>query len=163
MNNTLILLAGKYLIFIYVLPFIYFIFKGRRRLIFKSILSTFLAIGLALFINFISPIARPFEVWQTEPTVPIFLFEHDPNLRTSSFPSKHVSAGAAIAFSFWSQSPLLGTALLLGTLFMGTARVFALIHRWIDVAGGLVVGLVSVQLVRVFWSVSRSSEKPKEV
>ncbi len=147
MNNTLILLAGKYLIFVYLLPFFYYLLKGRGRIVSKAVLSTGLAIGLALFINFTFPTARPFEVWQTEPTVPVFLFEHDPDLRTSSFPSKHVSAGAAMAFSFWGQSPVLGAALMVGTLFMGTARVFALIHRWVDVLGGLFVGMLSCYLV----------------
>ena len=147
MDNILILIAGKYLIFLFTLPFIYFFLKGRQELVVKAVLSTCLAIGLALFINFVFPVARPFEVWQTEPTVPIFLFEHDPRLRTASFPSKHVSAGAAIAFSFWAQSPFLGVALLVGTLFMGTARVFALVHRWIDVIGGVILGLSSYYII----------------
>ena len=147
MNNILILIAGKYLIFLFTLPFIYFFLTGRRELVVKAAFSAGLAIGLALFINFVFPVARPFEVWQTEPTVPIFIFEYDSNLRTASFPSKHVSAGSAIAFSFWPQNALLGVALFVGTLFMGTARVFSLIHRWIDVIGGVILGLFSYYII----------------
>jgi len=151
----LVLITAKYFIFLFALPLLYFWFKGERRLVLRAVFAALLSGILAFLIGFLFPVERPFEIWDTEPAVPVFFFEHNPDLRTASFPSKHTAVGFAIAFSFFVYDATLGGLLLVGALLMGAGRVFAFVHRWIDVGGGIFVGLVSVQLIKLFSSVFR--------
>ncbi len=143
MSDFLILFTGKYLIFLFLLPLVYFWLKGNKRLVFQVLLAVFLVNVVALLIGFIFPLSRPFEVAETSPRVPVFFLEHNARFRTASFPSKHVAASASIAFSILMGSSFLGSALLAVPFLVGAGRVLAYVHRWPDVIGGFGLGMLA--------------------
>jgi undecaprenyl-diphosphatase len=69
----------------------------------------------------------------------------------TSFPSDHTTAATAIALGLlvFTAFRTTGALLLLAALLIGFARIFVGIHWPIDIAGGLLTGLVGVAVVAV--------------
>lgn len=72
----------------------------------------------------------------------------------TSFPSDHTTAAAAIGLGLLLLTPFhkLGALALGGALLIGFARVFVGIHWPIDIAGGLLTGMIGAALV---WGAER--------
>ncbi|MEA2020558.1 MAG: phosphatase PAP2 family protein [Patescibacteria group bacterium] len=148
MADFLILAIGKYLVFVFLLPLVYFWLKGKKSVVFQALLAVLIANILSLLVGIVFPALRPFELAETSPRVPIFFLEQNSRFRTTSFPSKHAAASAAIAFSVLVDNKLLGLVLLAFALSVGAGRVWAFVHRWFDVVGGFGLGLFAAFVAR---------------
>ena len=64
-------------------------------------------------------------------------------INNPGFPSDHMLLATVAVVAVWFLTPYRKYALLLGSLalLMGVARVLALVHTPIDIAGGIVAGL----------------------
>lgn len=133
-----------YLTFIFLV--VYWI-KGndeKRQLVLKAILATLLALIVAFVIGLIDPTARPFvagigHTWMV----------HAP---TPSFPSDHMTIFSVLMTSFYlAKKQLLSLILAMTGLLTAWARVYVGIHFPLDMLGGLLLGVVSSQIVTIIW------------
>ena len=67
-------------------------------------------------------------------------------INNPGFPSDHVLLGTVVVLAVYYLTPYRRLSYLLGilTLVMGVARVAALVHSPVDIAGGLVAGMVGI-------------------
>lgn len=136
MDSVIVFLAS-YLIFTIVLAAIFVGYRTKRRreyilaLILAGILAWDLsAIAGALFVN-----PRPFVSLNIEPLIP-----HGPD---NGFPSQHVVLAmtlTAVIYFYWRR---LAVAAFILTLLVGAGRVWAHVHSWIDIVGGLAIGAIA--------------------
>lgn len=79
----------------------------------------------------------------------------------ASFPSDHTTAATAVGLGLLLFTPFrkLGVSALLAAVLIGFARVFVGIHWPVDIAGGLLTGLIGAALV---WGVALlvNSQRP---
>jgi membrane-associated phospholipid phosphatase len=75
---------------------------------------------------------RPFVEHNIQP-----LFAHGPD---NGFPSEHTVLAMTLTSVIYFYRRRLATAALAMTLLVGAGRVWAHVHSWIDIAGGLVIG-----------------------
>ena len=101
---------------------------------------------------------RPYAVLQHTPpfsqlaVVPAILyqlpvFSYLQKTAQYSFPSGHAALYGAISFVIWWRFGIIGWIFLGATLFMGMARVAAVLHWFSDVCVGLLIGILSAVLV----------------
>ena len=130
--------------FILISVFLAFILEPDWRRRVYSILFILLAIIFSRgffvpLINVVFPRMRPFEALGFEPMT------HAP--QTPSFPSGHAAIFFSLATAVFFLRPKWGVAIGIATFFIGVARVFSGVHWPTDIAGGILVGLISGLLV----------------
>jgi undecaprenyl-diphosphatase len=139
--DTLIIFAGKYLIYLIILigaGYLFFVRDIKRFALFAAV-SLALAYALGWVAGHLWYNARPFAVDGTLP-----LIAHVPN---NGFPSDHMLLGAAIAAIVFAYNRTLGVILGVLALVVGFARVAAGIHHWADIAGSIAIAAVVVWAV----------------
>jgi len=142
MVTLLIIFCAKYLIFLFIAPLTFFWMGGQQKLLRRTFFGGALAYILAIIIGFVFPVLRPFEKTGSFPILPVFFFEQYPQLRTASFPSKHMAAAVLISLVVMSQSKFWGAVFLILAFLVGWGRVAAQVHTWWDILGGAVLGLL---------------------
>lgn len=148
--NILIIFLAKYLIFLFMAPPTFFWMGGERFLFWRAFLGGALVYGLALLTGFIFPVPRPFEEVGNFPPLPVFFFEQYPQLRTASFPSKHMAVAVLISLIVLSRSKFWGVVFLVLAFLVGWGRVLAQVHTWWDIFGGAVLGVLCALLINHF-------------
>lgn len=85
--------------------------------------------------------SRPYQQYRLKPITSHFFSEEttEPN----SFPSRHMSAYAPIAFVITLADPTLGIFLMGVVLMTGIARVILGFHHPADIIGGILLGIVT--------------------
>ncbi|HEY8885882.1 MAG TPA: phosphatase PAP2 family protein [Candidatus Microsaccharimonas sp.] len=130
------------------------LFKVPRGTRFESY-SRILMAGLTTYLiaHFIASIyqpnfERPFELLGAAPGA---LYLNNPG-----FPSDHALFATAIVAAVWFETRMKKTTLVLAiiTLLMCTGRVLALVHTPLDIAGGIVFGLIGA-----VWYLNKGSDK----
>lgn len=74
----------------------------------------------------------------------------DPFYGVASFPSRHTAIAAAIFLSFLFNRSKWSMFFLVITAWVGVARIFVGVHYPIDILGGILVGGVSVIILKLF-------------
>lgn len=101
--------------------------------------TTVLALGLvAVMVKAAGAVwtdPRPFVVDHVAP-----LISHSVD---NGFPSDHTALAAAVATVVFFRHRRLGIGLLALTVVLGASRVFALVHHWPDIIGGLAIGVAA--------------------
>lgn len=137
--------GAEYLIYLtIVLMFILsfrFTFKEK-----KAMLLAFLAIPIAVLlikgIHFFFFENRPFVYYDITP-----LIAHNPN---ASFPSRHASIMSVITFAYFIYRSKWAPFFLVFLIWVGLARVYVGVHYPLDIVGGIILGIVSLIIGKLF-------------
>lgn len=145
--DTIAILAAKYMILIFVIPFVYlWIKKGDKN---KDIALYSLYAGiLGVLINFVIGYfyfhARPFML-----NMGTLLFPYSAD---SSFPSDHATLMLSIALTmiYFKETRKLGVILGILGLIGGFARVFAGVHFPFDILGSIGIAIIASLIIYYF-------------
>ena len=152
-----ILFLAEYLQYFLVAGFLIYVFRaiaGKREKII-AVVAAFAAAILSRFvfteiIRFFYHHPRPFLVLPVRDLIPE---------NSYSFPSGHASFFFAFSTIVYSYNKKLGIFFFIASFLMGLARVAAGVHYPSDIAGGLIVGIISgfiiLKLKSKFLSASR--------
>ncbi len=77
------------------------------------------------------------------------LISHDP---TASFPSSHTAFFFALSTAIFFYNKKLGSALLIGSLLIGLARVISGVHWPLDIIAGAAIGILSAIAINEYYS-----------
>lgn len=150
--NSLIVFIAQYFIFLSVIGWIVVLIRlpknsRIRYIIFTALIGAGSLLVAALLKHFIHD-PRPFVVGHFTP-----LFAHAPD---NGFPSDHTLLGAALAFATFPFSKKIGVLLLANAILVGSMRVAAGVHHWLDIIGSIVICFI-VSLI--FYGLMRWSMK----
>ncbi len=139
-----IIFLAKYLGYILLAVFIFLYLKNRRKdfliiPLLSALISRFVFTEIIRFFYF-RP--RPFVEQGISP-----LIEH---ASTASFPSGHAAFYFALSAGVYRYNKKAGFWFFGASLIIGLARMFAGLHYFTDILGGLLIGLLSYFLVRYF-------------
>jgi len=142
----IITFLASYLIWVLFAGLLYlWIIDGRvkKEVALHAFFAAIIALGIAEILKIIFHTTRPFVL---EGLTPLTLTI--PN--TGAFPSTHTAVAFALSISVWRHNKKIGWLFLAVALTIGLARVLALVHWPIDIAGGIAVGLfVAIGLERL--------------
>lgn len=137
MTNQLIIIIAQYAVFLLpiIAGVIFFRLPVDER---KKYFATLALGGVCAFLLaklgshfFFDP--RPFVAGHITP-----LFPHIPD---NGFPSDHTTFGATFAFVGFFYARRWGLVMMPIAVAVGVARVLTHVHSWIDIIGGVAVGL----------------------
>jgi undecaprenyl-diphosphatase len=115
-------------VLIILITFIYGLLKKNNKIRFYSVNTViFLAFSLiiAAFISAIFYIPRPFVKYKFTPLLP--------HVDDSSFPSDHATVTMSIATGFYSLNRIFGITLIIFSIIVGFAKVYAGHHSFLDI------------------------------
>lgn len=135
--DSIIVFLANYLIFVIGLAAIFVAYKEKKKLefIMAVVIAGILAVDLAAVAGAMFYNPRPFVTQGIEPLV-----EHGPD---NGFPSQHTVLAMTLTAVIYFYRRHLAAVAMIFTLLVGAGRVWADVHSWIDIAGGLVVGAVA--------------------
>lgn len=139
--DALMIFGAKYLIFISLLFFLILGVFGST----KERKSPPLIIGSFVFSILIIYTIR---IFYTEPR-PFVTYNINPLVKhaaDAAFPSVHTTIMAIVTFSYHFYKSKFTAFFLVLMLWVGLARIFVGVHYPLDVLGGIITGLISVQL-----------------
>lgn len=135
--ENIIIFGARYLTAVMILiAFTFFLKQSsekKREMILFAIITLpiiYLASRIAS-LSYFNP--RPFVVGNFVP-----LIEHAKN---NGFPSDHTLLSAAVAMVVLFYNKKLGALLLILALLVGSARVLAGVHHWLDIVGSLAIAI----------------------
>lgn len=140
--SSLIIFTGKYLIFIIgLIAIIATLFSEktvRNNIIILAIISSLIALALALVIGSFYYDPRPFVIDHFIPLIP-----HSPD---NGFPSDHTLFGMVAAATMFIYHRKIGILLGILAILVGIARVIAGIHHPIDIIGGVLIAFAATSI-----------------
>jgi undecaprenyl-diphosphatase len=137
---------AQYLAYFLILVFLILVITEKnwqRRAYYFSFaaLSVLLSRGLLIeIIRYIIYRPRPFLVLGITP-----LINHN---EAAAFPSGHAAVFFALSLATWYFNRRWGYRFLVASLLMGFARVFTGVHWPFDIVGGIIVGFLSVIIIK---------------
>lgn len=143
MLDYLMIFGAEYVIYLTLLLIFIISIKGKveeRKSLILFLVSLPIIIVLIKIIHIFIFEQRPYV---TEDIIPLISHKAD-----ASFPSRHTSVMAAIAFSYIFFKSRWYPLLLILNAWVGVARVYVGVHYPFDILGGFIVGLFSVILGR---------------
>jgi undecaprenyl-diphosphatase len=145
--DSLAIFCAQYLIYFLVIGAVLFSFslkrKERIRYLFLTGASVILSrLIITELIRFIWHRSRPFAVHQVN-----LLIERG---ASGSFPSGHMTFLFALAAVVYFFNKKFGIAFFILSFLVGLARVFVGIHYPFDILGGIIIGVLSVVLLKIF-------------
>ncbi|MEX0881569.1 MAG: phosphatase PAP2 family protein [Candidatus Saccharimonadales bacterium] len=135
--DAVIIFLANYLIFVIGLMAVFVAYKAkkRREFILALVLAGILALDLSVLAGTLYYNPRPFVSQGIEP-----LISHGPD---NGFPSQHTVIAMTLTSVIYFYRRQIGAVALALTLLVGAGRVWAHVHSWIDILGGLVVGAIA--------------------
>ncbi len=135
--DAVIIFLANYLIFIMGLIAVFVAYKAKkhREFILALVLAGILALDLSVLAGTLYYNPRPFVSQGIEP-----LISHSPD---NGFPSQHTVIAMTLTSVIYFYRRRLAAVALVLTLLVGAGRVWAHVHSWIDILGGLAVGAVA--------------------
>lgn len=137
--DSIIIFCAKYLVFFVALLIAWIWFKentrGKKKLAAQVILAGVIAAILIKLAGKLYYDPRPFIDGHVKP-----LFAHGPD---NGFPSDHTALAMTLTAVMYYYNRQLAAVALVLTLLTGLGRVLAHVHSPIDIAGGLVIGLIA--------------------
>lgn len=155
--DTIIIFGAKYLIIAPLLLALASLWrapreKQREMLIRGAIILPF-AYVLALIVRHFWYDPRPFVTGGFAPLIP--------HAADNGFPSDHALLAAALAAAVGFSSRKIAASMWVITLLIGLARVAAGVHHWSDIAGSILVVLVTAwaahAIMRRLWNNKRQA------
>ncbi len=141
--KALAIFGAKYLLVIIVgIALIYFLRQPRptqRKMLTLAAVACPLILLIARLIAIFYYDPRPFVVGHFAPLIP-----HDPD---NGFPSDHALLGAAISSWAFPFSKKLSAAAWILTLLVGFSRVYVGVHHPIDIAGSIIISILTTSAV----------------
>jgi undecaprenyl-diphosphatase len=135
MIDTLIIVTAQYAIALVpvgiVAVFLLLNVPERKRFLLHLVIGGLLGVLLLKLASTLYYDPRPF---MNSGILPLFKHAAD-----NGFPSDHTTMSALIAFVVLAFSRKIGAAMIVLACLIGAARVFAHVHSWIDIIGGLAV------------------------
>lgn len=135
-----ILLYGLILLYLWFKPSIY---KQNKKLVFKAVISTLIALGINQIIGLAYFRPRPFAHHHVN-----LLVDKSPD---PSFPSDHSTGSSALTLAIFKQDRILGSVMWGITLLLMVSRIYVGTHYPLDIIGGFVTALLGNLLVNVLW------------
>ena len=120
-------------------------FKGKlkeREAFLLAILAIPIAILLIMGIHIFYLEPRPFVTYHFSPLAD--------NTQDASFPSRHATIMAVIAFAYTYFKSKWSTFFLLLMILVGFSRIYVGVHYPLDIIGGFVTGVVSLAVALQF-------------
>jgi undecaprenyl-diphosphatase len=128
----------------------------KKRLFLTLIIGSVVGFILLKLASLLYYDPRPFMNSDIQP-----LFKHAAD---NGFPSDHTTLSALAAFIVLAFSRKIGIVMTILAITIGSARVFAHVHSWIDILGGLfVAGLAAYIAVTVQKAIISRKNIPEEV
>lgn len=131
----------QYVVYLTGLIMIVLVFKGKtkeRKAILLAILALPIAILLIKVIHIFYMEPRPFVTYHFLP-----LSDNTPD---ASFPSRHATIMAIIAFAYTFFKSKWSAFFLLLMVAVGISRIYIGVHYPLDVIGGFIVGIVALAI-----------------
>lgn len=145
--DYIVIFSAKYLGYVLLAVFLFLFWRNKNKNFF------FIPLISALVSRFVFTEIIRFFYFRPRPFVEqgiSSLIEHAPS---ASFPSGHAAFFFALSAGIYSFNKKNGYWFFAASMIIGLARVFAGVHYFTDVLGGLVIGLFS------FWLVSFISKR----
>ena len=140
--NQLIIFVAEYAIFLLLIAAVVIFFSlpkaSRGQYFVALVLGGICAFIFAKIAGQLIVDPRPFV---SDHVVP--LFPHTPD---NGFPSDHTTFGTTLAFISFFYARKWGLVMIPIAIAIGAARVFAHVHHWSDIVGGIVVGLIAATI-----------------
>ncbi len=130
--------------FIFFIPaFAWIGTQGKPQEVIVTCALSFFAARLIIttIINILYHRERPYQKYKFEPLTSIFF-----SFKTAShnsFPSRHTTTYASVAFTIFAFYPVLGLAMIGVTLLTGMARVVLGYHYPTDILAGFIIGALT--------------------
>ncbi len=144
-SDKLMVFGATYLIYFMFLLVLILVFKGKtkeRKAFLLILIGLPVAILLIKFIHLFYFEPRPFVAFHFTPIVA--------EAADASFPSRHATIAAIIAFSFTFFKSKWAWALLPIMLWVGISRVYVGVHYSWDIAGGFAVAGIALFIGVIF-------------
>lgn len=123
------------LVLLAVLAYLWFTKPGSRRMVITALVAAGIArLIVTNIIRLLYHHPRPFEVAQVNQLIPE---------SGSSFPSGHASFFFALSAVVYFYNRKFGWIFFITSALMGIARVYVGVHWPFDIAGGIIVGLIT--------------------
>lgn len=140
--DFIIVFSAEYMGYVLLAIFLFLFWKNKNKNFFfvslpSALLSRFVFTEIIRFFYF-RP--RPFVEQGINP-----LIDHAP---TASFPSGHAAFYFALSAGVYHFNKKAGLWFFVASFIIGLARVFAELHYYSDIFGGLVIGIFSFWLVK---------------
>ncbi len=138
--TSFIIFSAKYLYFvIIILAALYFFSQPRQKqkdILYFSAVSLLLVYLLGAVARYLYFDPRPFVAGNFTPLIP-----HAPD---NGFPSDHMLLSAALASILFYFNQKLGAIAWLLAFLVGTSRVYAGVHHWVDIFGSVLIAIFAV-------------------
>lgn len=132
--NELIIICAKYLIFISAAyAFFHVVIKHERKNHIRHVVTIF---GSAVFAWVIAHVLKNAVAHPRPDALHALIVPDD----VYSFPSGHATFMFALAFCMYGFDKRAGKVLFVFAVITSVARVFAGVHFWYDIIGGMVLG-----------------------
>ncbi len=141
--DFLMIFGARYLIFVAFLLTFFLIFKGtiaEKKSFLLIILALPIAVLIIMGIHLFLYEPRPFVTYHLTP-----LYPYNPD---ASFPSRHASFMAAVAFAYAYFRSKWSALFIILMLWVGISRVYVGVHYPLDILGGFIVGIISLMIVK---------------
>ncbi len=138
MDQIAIIIAKYFYLLVIAIGAVYFLFQPRniqKSMAICAVVIAPLAYILAKIAGFLYYNPRPFVVGHFVPLIA--------HVADNGFPSDHVLLTGAVAMIVWFYNKKVSSVLWVLALLIGWARVFAGIHHVADIAGSIVIVLIS--------------------
>lgn len=137
--NSLMIFITQYVVYLAVLLMVVLVIKGKtqeRKAVLLAILALPIAILLIKVIHIFYIEPRPFVSFHFLP-----LADNTPD---ASFPSRHATIMAVIAFAYTFFKSKWSALFLLLMIAVGISRIYVGVHYPLDVIGGFLVGIIAL-------------------
>lgn len=141
-SDKLITFLASFLIWILYFSFLLLFYLGKtiKKVFFFSLISSLLAWILSWMFKSLLPTLRPFLL---EGLVPLTLtVTYD-----SSFPSGHSAFAFGLSTAIFLFNKKLGVIYFFLSFLVAVGRVLGKVHFWVDVLGGMILGIFSALLI----------------
>lgn len=141
--DVFMIVGARVIIFVAFLLMVILTFRSgvkEKKAFILAIISIPVIILLIKIIHIFFYEPRPFITFHFSP---LFPYRDD-----ASFPSRHASMMAAVAFSYTYFKSKWAALFLLFMIWVGISRIFVGVHYPIDIIGGILTGLVSIIIAK---------------
>lgn len=148
--NSFFIFGATYAIYLMFLLTLVLGIKGKtldKKAFLLAILGISIALLLIKIIHLFYFEPRPFVANNFIPMVK--------EAADASFPSRHATISAVIAFAFIFLKSKWSFLFFLLALWIGISRIFVGVHYWWDILGGLIVAATSVAIPLIFFQIYR--------
>lgn len=139
--DKLMIFGAEYLIYLTVILMFILTFKGgtkERQAVILAILAIPISILLIKVIHIFINEPRPFVNYHLSPLTD--------STANASFPSRHATIMAVIAFAYTYFKSKWSYLFLSLMIFVGISRIYVGVHFPVDILGGFVVGIISLAI-----------------